>query len=77
MTNDFDSMAEGMDEIMRALAGGSFEKIDPHTVFVNKDDWITAIIRLQRLRNWCHGHAEARRMYTEKNSPHNCDEEQS
>jgi hypothetical protein len=59
--NDFDSMAEGMDEVMRALAGGSYENVDEGSVEVNKDDWIKAIIRLQRLRNWCAGHAQARR----------------
>lgn len=60
--NDFDRMAEKMDEVMQTLAGEAHEFTDNgDSITITKDGFIRSVIRLQRLRNWCQGHADARR----------------
>ena len=64
--NDFDRIAEKIDEIMEALAGNAHEHIDESdSVTITKDGFIKSVVRIQRLRNWVQGHADTRRKYND------------
>jgi len=63
--NDFDTVAEMIDEVMAAFAGSAHEhrahSNESDSITMTKEGFITGVIRLQRLRNFVHGHAETRR----------------
>jgi len=63
--NDFDRFAVSIDEVMQALVGGTYEPSEPGLdhIMIDKNEYLRAVVRLQRLRNWIKGHAESHRMY--------------
>lgn len=61
--NDYDRIAFSIEDGLRVLTGNSHE---PHSSFddsmtIRKDDWIRAVIRLQRAADWARGFAEGHR----------------
>ena len=61
--NDFDRIAEKIDEAMAAFIGNAHEgmKHTGDSITMTKDGFIKGVIRLQRLRDWCEGLAETSR----------------
>jgi len=61
--NDYDILAENIEDALRVMTGNSHE---PHVAFgdsltIRKDDWIRAVIRLQRTADYARGLAQAHR----------------
>jgi len=68
MRNDYDSITERINEAIRILIGNSCEpnKNFDDSITIVKDEWMRAIIRLQRTADWTKGLAEAHRLYYKK-----------
>lgn len=61
--NDYDSIAEAIDEALAAFTGNAHEprKDGGDSITMTKDGFITGVIRFQRLRDWVEGLAETHR----------------
>ena len=57
--NDFDSIARQIDEALSEFTGNAHEHFVGDSLTMTKDGFITGVIRLQRLRDWCEGLGES------------------
>ena len=75
--NDYDRIAAKIDEALAAFTGNAHEPItaalarnESDSISMTKNGFITGVIRLQRLRDWCEGLAESHRIeLSEKVTP--------
>jgi hypothetical protein len=68
--NDYDRLARSIEDGLRVLTGNSHE---PHSsmgdsMTLRKDDWIRAVIRLQRTADHARGLADGHRRYSANDS---------
>ena len=64
MTNDYDRVAEAIDQALSAFTGNAHEppeSSESNSITMTKDGFITGVIRLQRLRDWVEGLANTHR----------------
>lgn len=64
--SDYDEIAIRIEEVIATLTGGTFvmeDQEEGYPVTVKRSRWISAIVYLQRLREWCQYLAESHRMF--------------
>ncbi len=59
--NDYDRISAKIDDALAQLTGNTFEPAASlgDTMMVDKDSYLSTVIRLQRLRDWVEGLAES------------------
>ena len=66
--NDFDRIAEKIDEALSEFTGNAHECLmGDDSLSMTRDGFIVGVIRLQRLRDWVEGLAESSRDYQDTN----------
>lgn len=69
--NDYDEIADRIGDGIAVLTGGTFTMGDQgneYPVTIKKDRWISAVVGLQRLREWCQGLADSHREIKSKDT---------
>ena len=62
--NDLDRIAESLGDCIAELTGNTFLPPDDfHGVTVETKGYVTALVKMQRLRDWVEGLSETHKMY--------------
>jgi hypothetical protein len=65
LKNDYDTIADSLGDVLAELVGNAHEPrhFKGDSMTITKDGFLTAAIRIQRLRDWVEGLAASHRHY--------------